>query len=278
MHASHCQRWRDRVGTYRVPHEVINTREYEVAQIALDSEAKAFVRQHHYSGSYPAARMRAGLYGKSGELVGVAILSVPASQAALEKALPAGGDGRADLGRLVLLDHVPSNAESWFLARMFEIAKREGFTAVSADADPEQRLDASGRRVFAGHIGTIYQATNARYTGRTNKHSVRLFNDDGTVFSGAAWGKLRLRKKGWNYAAQSLMAHGAPKHPTFESDDATWRAWVTLAVNATTRPTNHHGNHRYVWALDRRLWKSMPEAQMYPKLIVPAQPVNDNGR
>ena len=266
---THCQRWRDKRGTYRVPNEVIQTRDYAVAEIPTDNEAKAFVMQHHYSGTYPAARMRAGLYRRGGELVGVAVLSTPASQAALDKALPVGGDGRADLGRLVLLDDVPSNAESWFLARMFELARAQGFVAVSADSDPAKRCDAAGRVVFAGHIGTVYQATNARYTGRSNRHTVRLFLDDHTVFSNAAWGKLRARKRGWNYVAEKLCRHGASKPPAFSVGDSTWRAWVSSAVEATTRGVRHPGNHRYVWALDKRLWSEMPHGMPYPKLEVP---------
>jgi hypothetical protein len=49
------QRWRGHRSYYRLPDEVINTREYEVAPIAGDSEAKRFVEREHYSKSYVAA-------------------------------------------------------------------------------------------------------------------------------------------------------------------------------------------------------------------------------
>ncbi|HEX4334645.1 MAG TPA: hypothetical protein VH062_01960 [Polyangiaceae bacterium] len=262
MIASVCQRWRDRAGSYRPAGEPIRTSAYDVAEITTDREARAFVERHHYSGSYPAALRRFGLY-RGAELVGVAVLSQPASQAALDAALPFADDGRAELGRFVLLDEVPANGESWFLARCFELARREGFVAIVAHSDPEPRR-AAGAVVFVGHIGTIYQATNATYVGRTARRTRRMFAD-GTVLSDAALSKLRSRRKGWRYATELLMAHGAPPPARELMPGADWRAWVREAVDATTTAFRHGGNHRYVWALDRRLRRALPASMAYPK-------------
>jgi hypothetical protein len=258
--ATTCQRWRDRRGTYRPAGEPIRTSAYEVAPIAEDRVARAFVERHHYSGSYPAALARYGLH-RRGELVGVAVLSMPQSMAALEATvpLPCPTAAKAELGRLVLLDDVPANGESWFLARAFELAARDGFEGIGSHSDPTPRTDRSGAVIFPGHIGTIYQATNATYVGKSNPHTLRLF-EDGSVFTNPTWGKLRLRKRGWRYAMELLLEHGAPE-PTGE-----WRAWVTRAVHAVTRGLRHHGNHRYVWALDKRLRRHLPESLAYPKL------------
>lgn len=65
--APDCQRWRDRVGSYRPAGEPIRTAEYELAPIATDREARAFVERHHYSGSYPAACARYGLHRRGGQ-------------------------------------------------------------------------------------------------------------------------------------------------------------------------------------------------------------------
>jgi hypothetical protein len=56
------QRRLNRIGSFRSPDEIIDTRAYEVAELLDDNTPKAFVEQHHYSGSYPAARARFGLY------------------------------------------------------------------------------------------------------------------------------------------------------------------------------------------------------------------------
>ena len=55
-------RWRNHRTLYRPAAEVIRTVEYDVAAIDNDREAKAFVLAHHAFGSYPAARLRFGLY------------------------------------------------------------------------------------------------------------------------------------------------------------------------------------------------------------------------
>jgi len=256
-----CQRWRDRRGTYRPAGEPIRTADYEVSEIATDREARAFVERHHYSASYPAARARFGLH-RRGELVGVAVLSHPASEAALQAALPLPCDrlAKAELGRLVLLDDVPANGESWFMARAFDLARARGFDAIVSHSDPWARRCADGSVVFPGHLGVVYQALNATYMGRTKASSWRLL-PDGTVLSARALSKLRAKDKGWRYVVELLLEHGALA-PTGD-----WRVWCTLAIAAASRPFRHYGNHRYVWALDRRLRRHLPEGQAYPKLL-----------
>ena len=268
MIADSCQRWRDHRDAYRPAGEPIRTAVYEVAEMASDREARAFVERHHYSGSFPAALRRYGLFRRD-ELVGVAVLSQPASQAALEACLPFAREGRAELGRFVLLDDVPANGESWFLARCFELARRDGFAAIVAHSDPEPRR-AGDAVVFAGHIGTIYQATNAVYVGRAPRRTRRMFAD-GSVLSDAALSKLRSRKRGWRYATELLVEHGAEPPASDLMPDTDWRVWVRNAVDATTTAFRHSGNHRYVWALDRALRPRLPRAWVtapalaYPK-------------
>ena len=258
MDTNLCQRWRERRDSYRPKGETINPHDYEVALIARDTEARAFVVRHHYSGSYPAALLRTGLY-RRGELVGVAVLSQPASQAALEAALPFPDVRRAELGRFVLLDHVPGNGESWFLARTWELARAAGFGAVVSHSDPEPRVADGGRVVHAGHIGTIDQATNATYVGQTPRRTWRLFAD-GSVLSPRAESKLRAREQGWEYVVEQLVAAGAPP------PSGDWHTWRRHAVQAVTRPKRHPGNHRYLFALNSKLRRHFPTAQPYPKL------------
>ena len=57
---SFAQRWRDRREYRRPAEERIVPAEFGV-EILRDRDAKAFVTQHHYSGSYPAARLAVGL-------------------------------------------------------------------------------------------------------------------------------------------------------------------------------------------------------------------------
>ncbi len=249
------QRWREGCARFKPAGEVIDPSRYEVALIATDTEARRFVERHHYSGSYPAARLRVGLY-RAGELVGVAVFSQPPSQAALVASFPFACEG-VELGRFVLLDDVPANGESWFLARCFALA-RQRFEAVVAHSDPFVRTSAAGESVFPGHIGTIYQATNAVYMGTTPRRTVRLLSD-GTVLSARALSKLRLQDRGWRYVVELLERYGAT------SPTGDWREWARGAVEQVSRPVRHPGNHRYVWGLDKASSRALPQTLAYPK-------------
>lgn len=253
------QRWRDGAARYRPAGETIRTSDFEVAALATDNEARAFVERHHYSHSYPAARMRVGLY-RGTELVGVAVFSQPASQAALAAAFPVPCEG-VELGRLVLLDDVPANGESWFVARAFELA-RERFQAVVSHSDPMGRRTAAGELVFPGHVGTIYQALNANYRGVTPRRTWRLL-PDGAVLSARLLSKLRARERGWRYGVDLLVSYGAP------APSGDWSAWVRGAVEAVSRPVRHPGNHRYIWGLDRGVARRLPKSLPYPKMKTP---------
>jgi hypothetical protein len=252
------QRWRSRRDSYRPAGEPIATRLYEVAPIADDSTPKAFVVAHHYLASYPAARRRFGLY-RGAELVGVAVFSVPANNATLA-VFPAPPDESMELGRLVLVDEVPANGETWFLGRAFELLRREGFAGVVSFSDPFPRRDVAGAVVFPGHVGTIYQAFNANYRGRAKADTLRLL-PDGRTLSNRALAKLRKLDRGWRYVVELLQGYGAG---AFSGDP---RAWLNEWLPRLTRKVRHPGNHKYVWALRRDVRRHIPESLPYPKFL-----------
>ncbi|HYE88478.1 MAG TPA: hypothetical protein VEA16_19085 [Vicinamibacterales bacterium] len=252
-----AQRWSEGRTRFRPAGELIRTAEYDVAPIAADAVAKAFVETHHYSRTFPAARVRVGLY-RRGALVGVAVFSHPCSDKVLTSVFP---DARSsvELGRFVLLDEVPGNGETWFLARCFELLRAAGFRGVVSFSDPVPRDTADGCRVFLGHIGTIYQAHNARYLGRGTARRLRLL-PDGRTLSDRALQKIRDGSRGWRYAAAQLEAFGADAAP---ADDRG--AWLATWLPRLTRAVAHPGNHKYAWALDRRL--ALPVSLAYPKAV-----------
>jgi hypothetical protein len=260
-----CQRWRNRRGRYRPVGEVFDPRLYEVAEIEDDRTPKAFVLEHHYSGTYPAARRRFGLYAvKTGTLCGVSVFSTPMQRRVLDVLPGERGcyDDRAELGRFVLLDWVPGNAESWMLARCFELVRRDGWTGIVSHADPVPRPTATGEIIFGGHVGNVYQALNATFNGRTTPKLLPLFAD-GLSMSGRAMTKIRKRERGWRYASNQLVQYGA--EPLLEDEDS--KAWLRRWLAALTRPLRHEGNLRYLWALNPRDRKHLPKPQPYPKVI-----------
>ena len=60
---SQCQRWRNGGERWRPAGELFNPRYASVQRIDTTT-AKAFVQEHHYSHSFPASRVNAGLFVK----------------------------------------------------------------------------------------------------------------------------------------------------------------------------------------------------------------------
>lgn len=259
------QRWREGRDSYRPAGEVIDPRDFEVAEIAEDAPAKAFVLKHHYSASYPAARWRFGLY-RGGKLAGVAVFSHPASDAVLTNVFQGEATESVELGRFVLLDDVAGNGETWFLGRCFEVLRREGLRGVVSFSDPVARQRADGITVFPGHIGTIYQAHNGVFLGRGSPSTLKLL-PDGTVFSNRAWGKIRMQQRGWRYSAAILERFGAERLDPEREDP---RAWLRRWLPSLTRNLRHPGNYRYAWGLQRASRRALPTSLPYPKKSIPS--------
>lgn len=119
-----------------------------------------------------------------------------------------------------------------------------------------------GERVFPGHIGTIYQASNAVYLGRGQRRTLRLL-PDGTVMSARSISKIRARERGCRYSAEILERFGATR--LGETDDA--RAWLATWLPRLTRAFRHEGHHRYAFGLDRAAKRALPKSLAYPKFI-----------
>lgn len=252
------QRWRERRDSFRRPDEQINASRYEVVELLDDRTAKTFVQQHHYSGTYPSARFRFGLY-RGAELAGVGVFSHPCSDKVLTSVFPGHASDSVELGRFVLLDNVEGNGETWFLARCFDQLRAKDLRGVVSFSDPMPR-EANGRTVFAGHIGTIYQAHNGVYLGRGTARTLRLL-PNGVVLSARAMQKIRSGERGWRYSAAILEQLGADRCP--ETDRAAWlREWAARL----TRTVRHPGNHKYAWRLQRRV-ALVGVPQSYPKAV-----------
>lgn len=263
------QRWELGRSSYRPAGETIRTSEYDVAEI-LDAAAKAFVKTHHYSGDYPAARYRFGLMNR-GALVGAAVFSQPVNDRTVTKLFPVHPKEGLELGRLVLLDEVPANGESFFVARCFaELRKKavvdregkelRGILGVVSFSDPMPRQKVSGEIVLPGHVGTIYQALNAVYTGRGDGRRLHLL-PDGRVFNHRSEQKIRKQESGWRGAAEELVGYGA---------DHVWddpAAWLAHWLPRLTRPLPHKGNHKYAWALQKSMRGHLGASLPYPKTV-----------
>jgi hypothetical protein len=257
-----CQRWRERRERYRPAGERIDPSRYGVEILPDDRRAKAFVVAHHYSGTFPAARVRVGLF-RMRELVGVAVFSVPQQRAALPRWTGTTEVDGVELGRFVLLDDVPGNGESWFLARAFRAlrAERPTVRAVLSYSDPLPRHAHDGRVVTPGHVGVIYQAHNGRHLGRAEAREI-VVDRDGRTVGRRGLSKLRRGERSGGGTYRQLLAAGAPDRRVGED----WSAWVDrVLVAGPFRKVRHPGNLVYAWDLDGTA--VLPEALPYPRRV-----------
>lgn len=244
---SACQRWRDRRASYRSAGEGFDPSRYDV-RVIPESVAKAFVIQHHYAGSSPACRLSVGMFERqpfqAEALVGVAVFSVPMTDAVITKHLNLPPRLGVELGRLVLLDHCPGNSETYMLGRAFRLLKAEKpeVRGIVSFCDPIERRAANGDLIKPGHRGTIYRAHNGTYGGRGTARTLRL-SPDGRVVSDRAISKIRNSQRGEGYALRQLAEMGLPARAPHEDG----RRYLDRVLPAL-RSLRHPGNHVFTWA------------------------------
>lgn len=177
--------------------------DYEVQRIP-GGVGKEFIKKHHYSKGCHNGPMTWGLFSREA-LIGVCAFATPNSENV--RASVFGTEHKqhvTELHRLVVLDGTPTNTESWFISRSLRGLKAEKphIWAVLTFADSTE-----------GHIGTIYQATNAMYCGMSAR--ARFYRDTS--------GRLRHpRQNGVNITSEAARARG----------------WV---------PEMRESKHRYLW-------------------------------
>lgn len=264
--ATSCQRWRDRRAQYRLADAARFDPSIHAVDVLDRAPATRFIVSHHYSGSMTTNRLNVGLF-RVRRLVGVAVFGVPSSQSSIPKrtgGLPSSAG--VELARLVLLDEIEANAETWMLARAFRLLRLAlpEIRAVVSYSDPLPRTTLDGSVVMPGHVGIIYQSLNAIYTGRSKSRTMYL-GPGGHEVPPRTLSKLRNGERGDGYAYARLRELGAP--PRRHLEDA--RAYVARALReGPFRALRHPGNHAYVWAFDAADRSTLPRSLPYPKHIV----------
>lgn len=272
--SDNCQRWTERRMSWRHRSEGgFDSSLYQVVQLP-EATARAFTLQHHYSGSYPAARLAYGLLSRDRvadapievdghALVGVAVASIPMSVATLSRPFPTLQPyiESLELGRFVLTDDAPANAESYFLAGVHRLLADAGIRGLISFADPMPRnreistIDDHGlehvhlEQITPGHVGVIYQATNAIALGRSTVRTLLYVPRHGVVLSHRSMQKIRAGEVGAAGAERTLVSLGA-KPRTAGQNSTTWLRDALDDVGAVR--VRHPGNFRYAWTLGGR--------------------------
>jgi hypothetical protein len=239
------KRWKGREQRWVAPGLLFRKEQYSV-DVLDEKDAKRFVVEEHYSGSFPAARLSVGLFGIHSRLEGVAVFSVPMNQFGVPKYTGFTPNEGCELGRFVCLPEVRYNGETWFLARAFDLVRtvKAEIRGTISYADPLERR-AGQLVVKPAHYGTIYQASNALFIGRSKARTL-LYAPNGQLISERSLSKIRGEERGWQYATQQLVAAGFPERVVGERLDE----WVKRISNYFTR-VKHPGNLTYVFGVDR---------------------------
>lgn len=291
--SDHCQRWSKGRHSWRHLSEGgFDARLFDIAPVD-EAAARTIVERHHYARSLPAVRMSWGLFTRDESLVddgalfvggrpllGVACLSVPMTAAVLSNVFPdlEPFTESLELGRLVLTDAVPANAESWFLTRVWRQAAARGVRGVVSFADPLPRqriveqLQPDGtraervERLSPGHVGACYQGAGARACGRSTPRTLLHLPRRGEVLSERTLSKIRTQESGAEAGERRLVSLGATPRKAGQAP----RAWLHQALEevGATR-LRHPGNFRYAWPLGsrtakRRVTIALPPSP-YPK-------------
>lgn len=258
MEVDFTQRWRERKALFLQRQIFFNPRRHEVERISAKLAADWTIR-HHYLGSFPSATICYGIF-RSGELSGVAVLGTAQHKNTIPNVF---GAARSKdcllLQRFALLDALEFNAESYFLARVRALLKREGYGGILTMSDDTPKTDASGNVVFPGHIGTIFKSDNAAFLGRTACSDEYIFAD-GVVLSNRSFSKLVNDKSGWKYVAQKFMEYGASLCPATASER---REWGFYWRGQLTRKQRNFGKLRYAWSLHPKI--KLPASLPYPR-------------
>lgn len=158
-------------------------------------EGREFIMEHHYTGTCSTATMCWGCYDGD-RLVGVCGFATPISEAVRkfiwkDEYKEDMKHHTTELHRLVTLDEAPHNTETWFISRALKGLK---------EYKPKYKAIISHADMTEGHKGTIYQASNAMYTGTTAAKDVYV-DEEGKLHpkrqGGENIGIEEAKERGW---------------------------------------------------------------------------------
>lgn len=163
------------------------------------ADVQEFARRYHYTGTGGNATWRWGLW-HGATLLGVVAYNLPTRETCESVFGSEHYDKVWHMGRLALADDAPHNSESRLIAGSLRAirASHENVWGILTYAATD-----------VGHLGYVYQATNALYTG-TGGHAVVYIDKRGQrrsdYYASAYVSKADARARGWT------VTEGAPKH------------------------------------------------------------------
>ena len=169
--------------------EAIKVRDTRLGPVST-SDVREFSRRYHYTGTGGNASWRWGLW-HGVTLLGIVAYNLPTRETCQSVFGEEHFDKVWHMGRLALADEAPRNSESRLIAGSLQAIRREY---------PEVWGVLTYAATDVGHIGYVYQATNALYTGKGGD-SHYYVDDKGcrrsTYLGGKGVSDARAREMGW---------------------------------------------------------------------------------
>lgn len=142
--------------------------DYTVEQIPANVANEIVVANHYLHRRGPTS-IAYGLFNENGTLVGVITYGKPANPAICKGICgPEETSHVYELTRLWIADITPKNAESYLIGQSLK------------QLPEEMDIIVSYAEINAGHVGTVYQATNWLYTGLSDRHAIWLLDGQET--------------------------------------------------------------------------------------------------
>lgn len=227
-------------------------------------ETVDFIAKNHYTGSVRFARLTVGLFNEDEELCGVIMYASPAQAATIPCYLGIEQKYGVELSRLILKEGLGRNSASWFISQANKFLKLEMpfIKGIVTYADPFTLTDCIGNVTKTGHLGHVYQATNATYLGKTTPKYI-LVDKSGVVFNQRGLSKITCPKQGRGVERHVRKVLGIARRKETVDVKVWLNDSITEAIsNGTLRKIKHPGLHVYGYDLGGVTFKqSLP----YPK-------------
>lgn len=162
-------------------------------------DVNEFSRRYHYTSTGGNASWRWGLW-HGVTLLGIVAYNLPTRETCQSVFGPEHYDKVWHMGRLALADEAPRNSESKLISASLQAIKRE---------HPNVWGVLTYAATDVGHLGYVYQATNAIYTG-TGGHAVVYTDTEGRrrsdYYASSYVSRAEALSRGWT------VGEGGPKH------------------------------------------------------------------
>jgi len=212
---------------------------FEVKSVK-QSVGREYIMENHYTSGCAVGSMMWGLYDWWGDLRGVAAFHTPISENVRKAVF---GDGECwcddvdgehgfhqhvtELHRLATDDDLPPTTTSWFVSQALDRLKeyKPKYWAVISHADSTE-----------GHDGTVYQATNAVYTGMAGGNTYYR-KPDGTLKPprNGIEGNISVeeaRERGWEVECRD----GKHRYLFFLPDGQRHKRWIENNLQYEEQP------------------------------------------